>query len=276
MISEQDFEKAIDEVILKNDRFIVLYSGIWSFIKEIRFKSKNYNEIPKIILKLFEKKIGKHKTLFIPSFTGKIFSKKKIINIDKDIDKDNGVISLSALKKKYYRTRHPIHSYLVYGNRSEIKNKKFISSWGKNSLLEFFSKKNARICNLGLPWNKGCAYLHRFEEVYKVPWRFKKKFIAKLFQNRKYLGAYEETKFCSSRIKPLRYDYRPFISHITKSKSFLKSNNPRIKFESVKASCLNKIGKRIFSTNPWIIVKNKKITRDWIRKFKHLEEIDNI
>ena len=272
MISERDFEKAIDEVILKNDKFIVLYSGIWSFVKEIRFKSKNYNEIPKIILKLFEKKIGKKKTLFIPSFTGEIFSKKDKIDIYKDIDKGNGVISLSALKKKYYRTRHPIHSYLIYGNLSEVKNKRFSSSWGKNSLLEFFSKKNARICNLGLPWNEGCAYLHRFEEIYNVPWRYKKKFISKFYQNQKCLGVYEETKFCSSRIKPLKYDYKPFINHIKKSKSFLKSNNSKIKFESIKTSCLNKIGKKIFSSNPWIIVKNKKTNRNWIKKFKYLEE----
>ena len=47
-----------------------------------------------------------------------------------------------------------------------------------------------------------------------------------LFQSstkiKKCLGVYEETKFCSSRIKPLKYDYKPFINHIKKIKIFFE------------------------------------------------------
>ena len=268
MIDEKKFESIIEKVISNDDKVIVLYSGIWSFINKLKFKTKNVNNIPKIILNILEKKIKKKKTLFIPAFTGKIFSKKKTIYLDKDLDKSNGIISFEALKRKYYRTRQPIHSYFVYGNLKEIKKLKLESSWGKKSLLEYFSKKNARICNLGLTWNKGCAYLHRFEEKYNVPWRFNKKITAKFFYKNKPIGEYYENKFCSSNIRYLKYDFKPFIKFIRKSKSFKKSENKDIVFESIKTSCLNKIGKKIFSKNPWIIIKNKKETKNWIKNEK--------
>lgn len=271
MIDEKKFELILDEIIDKNDKVIVLYSGIWTFVNKLKFKDKKIKNIPKNILTLLEKKITKNKTLFIPAFTGKTYSKKKFIQIDKDLDKDNGVIAFEALKRNYYRTHQPIHSYFVFGNLKEIKNYKFKSSWGDKSILQYFSKKNARICNMGLPWNKGCAYLHRFEELYNVPWRFKKKFKAKFYKNKKFIGDFSEIKYCSSQFQKLNYDFKPFVKFIKKSKSFKKTKYNDIKIESIKASCLDKIGKKIFNKNPWVIIKNKKKTIHWIRYFKEKE-----
>ncbi len=276
MIDENSFNEAFDEVVNNNDKIIVLYSGIWTFINNLNFNIKDNSQLPKTLLEIIEKKIGKNKTLFLPSFTGKIFSNKKIINFKRNIDKENGVLSLSALKKNYYRTKQPIHSYLVYGDTSKIKKTKILSSWGENSLLEFFSKNNARICTLGLPWNKGCAYLHRFEEIFNVPWRYKKKISSKVKINKKNLSKYSEIKFCSSNKYKLIYDYKPFVKYIEQAKSFKKSTNNLIKFESIKASCLDKIGFNIFSQNPWIIIKNIRETKNWIKNFKDLEILESL
>lgn len=271
MILEEDFKKILDEVILENDEVVVLYSGLWTFIYNIDFGLKNKNLIPYKILDIIEKKIGKNKTLFLPSFSGEFFAKNKTFNVTKGIDKDNGILSILGLKRKYFRTLQPIHSYIVYGNLKDVKKLKLESSWGKNSLLEFFSKKDARICTLGLPWNEGCAYLHRFEELYKVLWRYNKKFTAEIINNGKKSGKCHEIKYCSSRFKPLNYNFKPIIKHIETSKSFKKSKNKLIKFESIKASCLDKIGKNVFAKNPWIIVKNIKTTKRWIKTEKSKE-----
>ena len=272
MINEIKFEKILSEVITKEDKIIVLYSGIWSFIKKINFNINNPKKIPEVILDIIEKKIGKDKTLFLPSFSGESFSKKKYFSIDTDIDKRNGFIPIIALKRRYFRTKQPIHSYLVFGNLKEVRKLKLESSWGKKSLLEFFSKKNARICNLGLPWNKGCAYLHRFEEIYNVPWRYHKIFSKKIIKNKKIIGTCREKKFCSSLSTPLIYDYKPFIKYIKKSKSFRKATSKDLIMESIKTSCLDKIGKKIFTKNPWVIVKNKKTIINWIKN-KKISEI---
>ena len=121
MINERDFLNSLDEVIDKKDKVIVLYSGLWTFIDKIKFKTNKKEKIPQKILRLIEKKIGKNRTLFIPSFSGKEFQRNKIFDIKKTIDKENGILSKIALKK-YYRTRQPIHSYLVFGNTKVLKN----------------------------------------------------------------------------------------------------------------------------------------------------------
>ena len=271
MIDEEIFLKSLDEVIDKEDKIIVLYSGLWTFINNINFNLKKKKNIPSKILDLIEYKIGEKRTLILPSFSGEQFNKKKIFDIDKTIDNNNGLLPLTALKRNYYRTINPIHSYLVHGEKKDLKKRKFISSWGKNSILEYFSKKDVRICNLGLPWNKGCAYLHRFEELYQVPWRYQKVFTGKLKKNNKIIGNCHEKKFCSSKLTPLKYDYKPFIKEIEKAKSFKKSSSNLLKLESIKSSCLDKIGKKIFNLNPWIIINNKSETKNWIKNFKKLE-----
>lgn len=271
MITERDFLNSFDEIIDSKDKIIVIYSGIWSFISKIKFKIKRNDEIPKKILELIEKKVGKKRTLLLPSFSGKEFQKKKLFNLDKSLDKENGILSKVALDRNYLRTRQPIHSYLAFGNINEIKKLKLETSWGKNSILEFLSKKNARICNLGLPWNKGCAYLHRFEEIYNVPWRYHKIFSKKIIKNKRIIGNCREKKFCTSLSTPVNYDYKPFIKYIKKSKSFRKASPKDVSMESIKTSCLDKIGKRIFTKNPWVIVKNKKTIINWIKNKKNSE-----
>lgn len=271
MIEEKDFNIALNQVIKKEDEVIVLYSGIYSFIHNLSFKLKSTKQLPNKILKLIEKKVGKKRTLFLPSFTGKFYSKHGYFDVKKSIDDNNGVLPKTALNNNYYRTNQPIHSYLVYGNTSDIKKFQLVSSWGKKSILEFFSKKNARICNLGLPWNKGCAYLHRFEKIYNVPWRYDKKFLCDIKKNGRKIGKCSEIKFCSSVNVPLLYDYYPFIKEIENSKSFCRSTNKNFKFESIKVRCLNKIGNKIFKKNPWVIIKNKNQTKKWIKFSKKIE-----
>ena len=271
MINEIKFKKFLNEVITEEDKVIVLYSGIWSFIKKVKFNINNPKKIPEVMLDIIEKKIGKNKTLFLPSFSGDSFSKKKYFSINTDIDKKNGLIPINALKRNYFRTKQPIHSYLVFGNLNDVRKLKLKSSWGKKSLLEFFSKKNARICNLGLPWNKGCAYLHRFEEIYNVPWRYHKVFSKKIIKNKRIIGNSREIKFCSSLVTQLKYDYKPLIKYIKKSKSFRKANSKDLIMESIKTSCLDKIGEKNFKKNPWVIVKNQKTILNWIKNKKNSE-----
>ena len=84
MINEEVFLKSLDEVISPKDKIIVLYSGIWTFISKIDFTIKKKFNIPSKILDLLELKIGKKRTLILPSFSGGQFSKNKIFDIDKN------------------------------------------------------------------------------------------------------------------------------------------------------------------------------------------------
>jgi hypothetical protein len=268
MLTEKDFYKAFSEVISEKDEIIVLYSGISSFIFNINFKSKN---IPKTLLSILEKIITKKRTLILPSFSSNSFLKKKKFDIKKTID-NIGAIPKYAIKKNYFRTPQPLHSYLIFGRQvKEIKKLKNSTSWGNSSVLGYMSKKNARICTFGLPWNKGCSYLHRFEELYNVPWRYFKIYKGIMYKNGIKVGSCLEQKYSAPLNNILKYDYKSFIHHIKKATSYRKSSNKYFNLESVKTKCLDIIGNKIFSKDPWIIVNNKKDIKKWIYEDKNKE-----
>ena len=269
MLNENDFYKAFNEVIDENDKVVVIYSGISSFISNIKFKNKN---IAKTLVDILEKIVTKKKTLIFPSFSANSFLKENKFDLKKSID-NIGILSKEALKRNYFRTNQPLHSYLIFGKGVyDIKNLKLLTSWGDSSVLDYMSKNNARICTFGLPWNKGCAYLHRFEELYEVPWRYFKTFKGTLYKNNKKIGTCSEKKYSVPLNSILKYDYKSFVDHIRKSKSYKKSSNNYFDLESVKSNSLDLIGEKIFSENPWIIVKNKKKIKEWIR-YKKKKEI---
>ena len=77
LIRDKDFITAFNKVIKKKDKVIVLYSGLWSFIFNIRFKNES---IPKKILEIVEGVVGKNRTLLLPSFSSEEFLAKKKIS----------------------------------------------------------------------------------------------------------------------------------------------------------------------------------------------------
>jgi aminoglycoside N3'-acetyltransferase len=269
MLNEKDFYRAFNEVITKKDEVIVLYSSIYNFIFNIKFKSKN---IPKTLLDILEKITTKNRTLILPAFSANSFLKKNRFDIKKSID-NIGILPKEALKRNYFRTIQPLHSYLVYGKERKLVEKlKHLTSWGETSILGYMRERNARICTFGLPWNKGCSYLHSFEELFLIPWRYFKLFKGSLYKNGKKIGHCFENKYSAPLNNILKYDFKPFIPHIKKSKSYKKSSNQNFNLESVKTGCLDGIGNKIFFKNPWIIIKNKKDITNWIKN-KKTEEV---
>lgn len=268
MITKKEFIQSLRNVIKKEDKVIVIYSNTSKLLNEFTFDK---NLVPEI-LNLIENFITKDRTLILPSFSADIFLKTGKFDLKKSID-NIGILPKEALKRNYFRTPQPLHSYLVLGKKEmEVKKLSHKTSWGEGSILDFMSKNNARICTLGLPWNKGCAYLHKFEEDFQVPWRYFKKFSGKMYKNNKFVSICEETKYSLPKVDKELYDYYPFIKYIKKSKSYKKNYNNKFKIESVKTACLDKIGRSIFLKNPWCIIKEKKFLLNWIKneRFKDI------
>ena len=265
LITEDDFIKAFNKVIKKEDKVIVLYSGLWSFIFNIRFKDK---DISKKLLELIENLISKERTLLLPAFSGEEFIDKKKFHLDKSIDR-NGLLPAEALKSgKYYRTPQPLHSYLAIGKHvKEIKKLNLETSWGQNSLFQWLSKKNARMCVLGVPWSKGCSYLHRYEELNLVPWRYFKVFEGAMFKNGKKIGSCKEKKY--SKFINLKYSLEPIVKEINKNK-FLKYRNNKFFLESITCNEIDIASKKFFKKDPWKIVKNIKEVKEWIKSRKEV------
>lgn len=164
MLHEEDFYKAFKEVISKKDKVIVIYSGISNFIFDIKFKNKN---IPKTLLDILEKIVTKNRTLILPAFSANVFLKKNKFDIKKSID-NIGILPKEALKRDYYRTIQPLHSYLVYGKEKKlVKKLKHHTSWGRTSILEFMKKKMQEFAHLAF---LGIKDAHTYIDLKKCIW----------------------------------------------------------------------------------------------------------
>jgi len=87
VIDEKVFLQSLDEVIDKEDKIIVLYSGLLNLLPKINFNLYKNENIVEKILSLIEYKVGKERTLILPSFSGEEFKKKKKFDIDRKIEK---------------------------------------------------------------------------------------------------------------------------------------------------------------------------------------------
>jgi aminoglycoside N3'-acetyltransferase len=262
-IDENFIYNHLKKIIKKEDKVIVVYSGVWSFINKLSFK-KN---IAKKILNIIERVVTKKRTLVLPAFSANSFIKSKKFFLKKSIDNTNGILPNEALKRKYYyRTPQPLHSYLIFGKKiNEVKKLKLKTSWGKTSVLEWISKNNGRICVIGIPWNYGCSYLHRFEEMYKVPWRYYKKYYGKIIINGDDNICYEK-KYSAPENNILKYNFKPFTDYLKRKKIFNKYQT-KFMLESTTAHEINLHAKKFFTKkNMWKIVKNKKKVKLWIKK----------
>ena len=81
-IDEESIKKAFEKVILKKDKVIILYSGVWSFINRLKFKK----DIGEKILKIIEEVVTKRGPLYYRHSRLKVFKIKKF-DLKKTIDK---------------------------------------------------------------------------------------------------------------------------------------------------------------------------------------------
>jgi len=190
------------------------------------------------------------------------------------LPKESGIIPTQALKsKKYYRTHQPLHSYLVKGPKTkEVKNLSLDTSWGKGSILQWLSKNNARICIIGVPWRTGCSNFHKFEEKYKVPWRYYKFFKGKMFKNKKFIKEIVEKKYSGPKNILFKYDYKPIEQMLINNNLTLSSSSMDLQIQSSLTSQIDTVCNEFFQKDPWKLIKNPKKIKQWIKNDKNKEK----
>lgn len=140
--------------------------------------------LPKLIICILKKKIGKNGSIVMPSYNLDINKINSSTN-KKIYKKTNGILSY-YLKKNYnvIQSKSLLHSHIGIGKNIKFLQKTPInSSFGLSSDFNFLKKKNFKLLLLGCRPNQGATYIHQIEYIAKVPYR--KKIIIQLKYKKK-------------------------------------------------------------------------------------------
>ena len=141
---------------LPNDRPAVIHSDLLIFGKSLKII---YKKIPENFEKYFKK------GFYLPSFT---FNKRNI-NFDKFVNESGALSNIFLRRRGYKRTINPLHSYVLKTKSPTAK--KFVKSFGKNSIYELFTNENLYWINFGADIKSGFSIFHHSEAVAKVFYR---------------------------------------------------------------------------------------------------------
>lgn len=115
-------------------------------------------------------------TVALPSFTFN-YTKTGKFSVNNS-PSETGLLStwIFDLIPEAIRTTNPIYSFVLLGDMAEsIMDCDSTSTWSDDSPFGLFENQNARLLMLGSGWNS-CTQIHRYEEIYQVPYRYFKIF----------------------------------------------------------------------------------------------------
>ncbi len=166
--------------IKKNDK-IMIHSNVAGLLQ---FYDGDIGRACNLFISCLKKYIGKKGVIIIPTYNYK-FTEKKDFYVKKSLS-EVGFLGNLFLKKNWKkRTLDPIFSHLVFGKISDFdKDTINTNAFGKKSIFSYLHRSNFKIlCFCCSP--DRMTYIHYLEYVFKVPYRFEKKFSGNFIQNKK-------------------------------------------------------------------------------------------
>jgi aminoglycoside 3-N-acetyltransferase len=169
------YTKIADHLDIQEDDILLIASDItklsYSAIKtEGKFD-------PNKLIDSFKNKLGKNGTLLFPSYNF-LLESGDIFDIKKTKPFLCGALSIAALESyDFRRTKHPLHSFLVWGKHAEeICNLNNKSSFGKDSPFAFLYNHKAKMLCIDIDLYGSFTFTHYVEEMERVKYRRMKKY----------------------------------------------------------------------------------------------------
>ncbi len=139
-------------------------------------KRKERNFSADTLIDLLQEKVGENGTLVIPAFNYNLKS-----NSSFDIGKTRPVTGALALvafgRKDFTRTRHPLHSFMVWGKHSDQLSKlSNTGSFDNDSPFNYLYENNASALLIGTSVKEAFTFAHFVEATEKVSYRRDKKY----------------------------------------------------------------------------------------------------
>ena len=176
IIDTEQFTNILDKFNIKKGSNIYVGVDMVLLIKFLNLKSKNLKQIADLFLKFLLSRVGKTGTVVIPVFNFDCVSKKRFDQ--KNSPGQSGMFG-NLLLKKYYkcRTKHPMYSFLVFGNKSyKYMRVNTQNATGKNSLWKNFNNDNFELITFGYHYVRSLTHVHYLENLANVSYRLNKTF----------------------------------------------------------------------------------------------------
>ena len=234
--------------IKKGDK-IIIHSNIAGLMQYTNINKEN---VCKIFLNFLKKYIGEKGVVIIPTFNYQ-FTKHKNFNV-KSSPSEVGFFSNYLLKKNWKkRTLDPVFSHMIFGELNEYNNKKInTKAFGEDSIFNILRKKDFKIiCFCCSP--DRITFFHFIEYIYKVPYRFLKKFsgnfIYKGFKKKIIYEYYVGKKNIDYSIKEKK------ITTLINNKEFKSEKFGRFECYLFKVNSLVKKFEKILKKNKYYLIQ---------------------
>jgi len=182
-IRKEDFKSILQSLGIKANDVLFVHSDVSVFGKPATF---NRSFILSSFVEALQAAVPAG-TLILPAFTYS-FCKREKFSI-KDSESTVGALTEYFRKKEgVLRTKHPIFSVSVWGNKSDFLNIGK-DSFNEESIFGKLHKKKAKLLFCGAPF-QACTYMHYIEQMHGVPYRYIKSFKGKIIDDVEYEDEY--------------------------------------------------------------------------------------
>lgn len=262
-----DAEKALKQIITPDDNVVVIHSGIWSFALKFGWTTP---EAIDAFIDLIARIVG-GSTLLFPAYNFD-FPRTKAFDLTLS-PPQVGIVPERAWKRlSMQRTRQPMNSYFVCGPETDdVLALPCTTAWGDDGVMGWMETRNARLCTLGLPWEKSISFVHRCEQVANVPYRYLKKFSGTLYDNNVELGLCTEVFFTRPMTYHIEEDWSPVFDRMETRRQIKRAENAEIPFASVLAGDVGIASEEALVNDPYALVGNSAELQNWVENERDAE-----
>lgn len=258
-VTRDVFTSAFDSVLAPEDEIIVVHSGLWSFG---RFVDLPLSELVSGLIDWLLEAVGPGRTLLMPTYTFS-YPSSRVFDLALTPGETGQLCETFRLRQGAVRTWSAINSYAAVGPLArELAPVLGETLWGSGSLMELFELEGARICTLGLPFNRGCSICHRAEELSQASYRYYKAFPGVWSENNSQERPWREVMYV--RGLPVRQDYTPINDALAERGHLRMAAVGEIELASALARDIVATSLQLLAADPYVFVNNPEEVEVWL------------
>ena len=168
------YKDIISHIDVKEGDIVHVSSDILRLICVCRENNEKFS--PNTFIDTIINKIGDKGTLLFPAYNWG-FCKGTAFDYCHTLSQVGGITNVALKRKDFKRTKHPIYSFVVWGDDQDyLCNLNNISAWGADSPFAYLYERRAKNLFIGIDYKNALSFVHYAEEKVGVKYRYFKEF----------------------------------------------------------------------------------------------------